>query len=698
MPAPLAFALLLAAAPPNGPAVEAFEAELAAAPFAADALPAVLAAAESDDPDLRRAGVGGLTALALAAWGGDQANVEPDAAVVARLARDALRDATAGWDERPPSAERAEDLLWVFFAGSPDTRTPEGVAESWALIDDRLTALLDHPDAGVRARARRALARRGAAGDAVVPLLLKALNDLADLPPTLWALRAEDFGDLLEQLDRYPDHAGEIGAAAVPALLRAFTALADLPDVLWHPNADELRDLIEGLNRFPDRSAEVRAVVAPRAGGLIRAAYRPPGVRLARPFSRVFDIFYPVEWGPDAFGFAEAAGRLTDEPDPDPREDEIGLPVAATGLLSWIGPAAAGELPRIEPLLETGSLPDRLRAAQAVAEIDPSRPGLPALIRAATADPRPDWKDLGYDPPEGDPAAKADWQARSETEDAWYRAVNVVGRMGPHAAFARPRLRPLLDRAPGSLERYARDDLFAAFAATGPLPDDALAPFARHAARGGASARQPLADAGPRAVPHLLGALSSALEANAAENATDEAEKAARTLLTLLAEFGPLPDREARAATAALRPALTAPDAGLRKTALAAVIAIRPPLELLATALSDAAADPDPGVRLAAVRTLAGRPNVNVPALPKAVGDPDPRVRLAAVRGVHDRVTRGRVSAADRSALAAALPDGSAGVRLAAVLAWRAAGFGEAALAPLRDDPNPAVRVAARGE
>ena len=131
-----------------------------------------------------------------------------------------------------------------------------------------------------------------------------------------------------------------------------------------------------------------------------------------------------------------------------------------------------------------------------------------------------------------------------------------------------------------------------------------------------------------------------------------------------------------------------------------ATLAAFPPADLAAhraaavAAVGPLAVDEDVRLRPAALFALAAVPGVDAAVFLAAAADPDPRVRAAAARGL--AAFPGDPAA--RAALAAALGDAYATVRLPAVRAWRAAGFAETELEPLREDPNPAVRLAAGGE
>ncbi len=621
-----------------------------------DAVPAIVSAVTADDSALRTVG---WRALAWATPYRPHDPAAPDPAVAAAV----LAAAEPEFDDADRAAEFARSFWY---------QARHRVPTLGAVL-----RLLDHPAPRVRAAAAEAVGagflweeRFGTAvydRPAAVAALRRAATDDAD--PAVRTAAIEALGEL-----------GEAGDLVVPALIPRVIAFNWDHDF---ENASRLGEDLAALSRSPDRAAAIRTALAPHAERLVRGQTY-----------HLLDRLQDMEWGADAFGFAEAVGSLVDD-------DEWRW--SAVAALGEMGPAAKSQLPRLVPLLgEAGAKIEaeeeswgdgelRLWVAQFVARIDPGHPALPPLVfDRIPAVP----EDLPNLPPPTDWSAEQTpafdrWSDRwSAVEDDLQMVLRVLEPMGSRAAPARAKLVPHLTRYQYGRQGHSYShparpsrELLAAVAAAGPLPDALLPVFARNAGLFNASAtHRPLLGAGPPALPHLAEALANArpptveelgpvllAEGYAAGELPEVVADLAGTrvydlrfTLWLVMKFPPAALAEHRGAlTAALAPLTRDESRTVTRWALAALHAVRPvdPAPFLA-----AAADTDPRVRGEAVRALG------------AYGD----------------------AAEVKDTLTAALNDMYATVRLPAVRAWRAAGYEEAALAALREDPNPAVRLAVR--
>ena len=627
-----------------------FEEHRALEALAVDGCPAVIEAITSSKPSLRQVGWQAAGQLTPRQDGWSPA----DPAVAAAL----LAAAEPGLSDAGRAFAFLKADRFLNRARRPTVRAAAG--------------LLGHPVPGVRAAAAGAIAvalREPTYREGERPVPSAADADARTAGASALRRAATDDPDpavrsaAVEALARL----GEGGDLVLDHLLARASAFGPQSD---SEAAYQLFHALQALSRYPEHAAAARAALAPRARAAVPA--NPRGFFAAGEY---------FEWGPDAYGFERAVGLLLD--DERWRED-------AVEMLGWMGPAAESELPRLLPLLgEAGAAIEanddrwdegelRLHAARAVAKIEPGHPALPGLVFPRIPQIPADLPNEL--PADATPAERKVWSDRwSKIERALWRPVSVLWAMGPHAAPALPQLTQFLTRARSGRPRVF---VFLAVAGAGPLPDDLLPIYAAQDERHIIQETQwVLRTVGARALPALAAAL--AVAPPSAEAVKDpDVGGLFQTTETRKRRLGSASDR-----SVSLKFRLES----LTKMPPAALAERR---DVLTAALLPLTRDEDLVVKSWALAALRAVGPSAPAAFLTAAADPDPRVRGAAVRVLGDYGDRDGV----RDALAAALADDYATVRLPAVRAWRTAAFGEAALAPLRDDPNPAVRIAARGE
>ncbi|MFH5806547.1 HEAT repeat domain-containing protein [Alienimonas sp. DA493] len=631
-----------------------YDADKAIEALAVDGVPAVIAAIVSDRTRLRE--VGWRAAGRLIPRENDAVPADP--AVATAL----LAAAEPGFSD----ADRAVEFLEadVFL------NRVRGPAVQVALT------LFDHPSPKVREAAAAAIAvafRRANYRPNEMPPLSAA--DAAARVAGVTALRAAATDDPAPAVRTAATEAlARLGEGSDLVLHHLLTRALSFGPASDSQEAGQLFQALQALRRYPEHAAAARVALAPQALAAVPAN--------PRAFFYAGDLFF--EWGPDAFGFERTVGQLVQ--DETWRDDAIDM-------LGWMGPAAKSELPRLVPLLgEAGAATEansdrwdegefRLHVAQAVAKIDPSHPALPDLVFPRIPEVP---ADLPNEPPDGaTPAERKAWsEGWRQVERALWRPASVLWAMGPHAAPALPQLRPHLTRFRSGQPRVS---VFLAVAGAGPLPDDLLPIYA---AQNHPSIIQEtqwvLRTVGAPALPALAAALTVAANADAEVVVTDP--RTGEFFKTIKALYR---SQE----SAALNRSVSL------KFRLQSLTKMRPEdlaqhRDVLTAAIAPLTQDEDliaQGWALAALQAV--RPT-DPAAFLAAVADDDPRIRGAAVRALGAYGDQEGV----RSVLAAALKDEYATVRLPAVRAWRAAGFDEETLEPLRDDPNPAVRIAARDE
>ena len=185
-------------------------------------------------------------------------------------------------------------------------------------------------------------------------------------------------------------------------------------------------------------------------------------------------------------GGAKVAAVVAPQLDRPPRQwDDPGTRTSALSALDSLGPAAAGEAPRLlalltgpdgrpapETLVDQGVKGFQLPVTLALAQIAPAHPALPGLVFPVIPPPPPpdlpdDFEELGLDDPSAD-AGLTRWTARWEAiERPLSAACKVLRAMGERAAPATARLLPHLERY-----RYRRPnrDLLGAPGTIRPLP------------------------------------------------------------------------------------------------------------------------------------------------------------------------------------------------------------------------------------
>ncbi|MEM9703443.1 MAG: hypothetical protein AAF907_13475, partial [Planctomycetota bacterium] len=377
-------------------------------------------------------------------------------------------------------------------------------------------------------------------------------------------------------------------------------------------------------------------------------------------------------WGEDAWGFAAAVGRRFENGDRETKSRAIRL-------LSQFGTAAKSEAYRLIPLIDAWPVPYELvpgkfpryegppilpnEAVPALARIAPAEPKLLALLIDRLPGPKP--ADLSLSPPEEPPVR--DWDAplskeEREVYEAWVRRqarwerrwrerdrrveeiARVLRLMGPHAGPAVPRLLSFLQDNPSY---WAWEEVYWAIGAAGPLPEEALIPFAKFAGNPHLKATwvgpgSPVGDAahhglritGPRAIPPLIDALDSvdpkptradavalinkenrfveSLEETSddtlidetLERLTDDRISGIALRLELFKKFGPLPPPEATAVLRAVTPFLDHEANRLKERAFGAVAANRPPAAVAVPVLLKRLRHENAEVRRLAVTTL----------------------------------------------------------------------------------------------
>ncbi|QDT15575.1 HEAT repeat domain-containing protein [Alienimonas californiensis] len=627
-----------------------YDADKAVEALAVDGVPAVIAAIVSDRAWLRK--VGWRAAGRLFPRENDAVPADP------ALATALIAVAEPGLSDADRAVEFLEAEIFLNRVRGP-------------AVHVALT-LFDHPAPRVRSAAAEAIAvafRRDNYRPNEEPPL--SASDAAARAAGIRALRLAATDD--------PDPA--VRTAAVESLTRLGAGSELVLDhllvrVLAFGSESGSREVgqlfaaLQALSRYPEHAAEARTVLAPHA--------REAVPENPREFFAAGENF---EWGPDAFGFERAVGLLVQ--DETWRKDAIDM-------LGWMGPAASSELPRLVPLLgEAGAAVEansdrwdegefRLFVAQTVAKIDPGHPALPDLVFPRIPEIP---EDLPNDlPAEATPAERKAWLERwKKVERALWRPASVLWAMGPHAAPALPQLRPHLTRYRSERPNTA---VVLAVAGAGPLPDDLLPIYAAQGHRFTVHETQwVLRSAGARALPALAAALAVASQADAEVVADPDAGMFSETIEDLY--------RSLESATVDRSVSLKFRLESLTKMRPADLAERR---DVLTAAIVPLTRDEDlmvQGWALAALQTV--RPD-DPAAFLAAAADDDPRIRGAAVRALGAYGEEESV----KPVLATALKDRYATVRLPAIRAWRAAGFDEESLGPLRDDPNPAVRLAAR--
>ena len=658
----------------------------AVAALGADLAPAICEAVAAGRADLRRAGWNALVGLV------PRPTRRPAGGFDPAPGRAALRAAGLAPNENRRGRKRAGVRSALSFLDAFPS-----LAESGWPVRDAAIRLLDHPHVAVRRAAAEAFGRNTRRQFAFSGSAIPRGYDLAPAAEPLARLLTSDPDRAVRDAAFWAcAEAGAAGDQVVPRLLAWFenqigaeTPPRPFPTHFRTPDlGNDLQVIWMALAGYPGRAAETEEVVESWAVEQIERATSGGTVDL-------LGLSRAAQAGGRAnrSRIAAVLAQHLDDPPPSPFIDSQSWPGMMLEHLGSLGEAAAGEAPRLLALLtgpdgrptpetpvDQGPEGSQFPVTLALAQIAPAHPALPGLVFPVIPPPPPadlpgDFEELGLDDLSAD-AGLTRWTARWEAiERPLSAACKVLRAMGERAAPAAPRLLPHLERY-----RYSRPDpnLLAALGAIRPLPEGALPALARF------GDRVDLREYGSALLPHLAGALAHAArpaeplgrfgDDSSAERLADAQQLRRRALvdrLWLLTGFPPddlAPHRDRLAA--ALEPLLREGDAEVRRWAVAAAGRLAAGgndgggnnggRAALLAAASDAASDADPRVRAEAVRALAAGPDAE---------------------GV-------------RAALAAGLADEFAAVRLPAVRAWRAAGFEPDALEPLRDDPNPAVRLA----
>lgn len=554
---------------------------------------------------------------------------------------------------------------------------------------------------GPAAAVARALARlheryeRDYGGGALIVAEFQALVDAAGTARMLDAIASCDGADLRpivtvlgwlkgeavhRALARLLGHA-EVRGDAIDAIVRQDAGVVDiLIDEVDSSDPDTALAAIVALGRLGNRRAAPRIAAALGRSPAVAVAAAAALSRIGDPSSH--DALLPLLAHADAAVRQGAVGALNSIGHPDLAARVLELLVSDNATLRESGVRIAGYFgyaEAVEPLLRCASDPvERVRRAavehlafldspQALAALASALHDGSAAVRAAAA------QGLAHTSRE---SAEAPLLAASADPDTWvrYHAVRALGELGAGAA----RLAAVAESDPAMHVRIA------ALESLGAIDDDESAATLRvHASSANpdlavAAVRSLGRSADPRAAAELRAALrrpdpAVRLAAVTAYRRATTTDAVAALQWTAAADGD---DGVAAGAVEAMRAmAVRSGDVG------AAAVA-----GLLASTV-------EPRVREAAIAALARLPETRVADVVRGLDATQPSLRTAAVAAL-GRMRRPEASAAIR----AALDDGDAAVREAAVFALarlgvRGVGLKLAMMA--REDPSRAVRRAA---